>query len=475
MIVIGSHNDTKKGLVTLAEPDLLYHTAIIGQSGSGKSFFISRFIEEIILRTRARVLVIDPNGDFVNSYLPQPDSFWTSAHIASEFSRLNDLESKTIRSFETKSAFVYDWSRRQFQILTPDIKIENQILPNVNIAPLKLHWKELDYEQDFFLDLDPKIYPKLYQGYITCVHYIEEGFSKDHPNGYAIEDLEEIANNFAGHKIAMGSLSTASTTLSAGAILTDDDWVSVRLMLRDLRKRFNRLWHIGALKGKSKLLPDLTDFVKNGFKAHPWDACIMGLNGLLLNENLFAVNSALNEISKECAKRWASVKRREAALHQKNTLGQQPESTSQGAMSKIDDRSPTFVIIDEAHNFAPEEPINALQKHVSDRIATIAAEGRKYGLFLVLATQRPTKLRRGLLSECENVSLLRIQSKTERSRAAKALGIPSDTVDQVSTFPSGTALMHGPWVPGSLTVKSAPARSLLGGAGIDPTSWIGRP
>lgn len=113
-----------------------------------------------------------------------------------------------------------------------------------------------------------------------------------------------------------------------------------------------------------------------------------------------------------------------------------------GGSAPVDDRQPTFVIIDEAHNFVPDTPINTLQEQVSNRIAAIAAEGRKYGLFLVLATQRPSKLRKGLLSECENASLLKIQSKAERIHAAEVLGIPAETVEQISTFPPGTALLH---------------------------------
>ena len=480
MIVIGSHIDSKKGIVTLDEQDLLYHTAVIGQSGSGKSYFISRYIEEIILRSHARVVTIDPNGDFTNCYLAQPDAFWVSPQMAQEFSRLQTFENKILRNFETKSAFTYDWSRRNFLIVSSDVNTSNQIRPNVRLAPLKVHWKELDYEQDFFLDLNPKSHPKLYQGYISCVHYIDEVVANEYPSGCSIEDLEEVANNFASRRIAMGTLSDKSTTLSAGAILDNDDWVAVRLMLRDLRKRFNRIWHIGSLRGIDSPPPDLTSYIVSGFRSNAWDFCAISLAGLQLNEMLFAANSALDQISKACVRRWASVKRREAVQHQTQTkAGEQHEpsaivASNASPPARIDDRRPTFVVIDEAHNFAPEEPLNELQKHVSDRIATIAAEGRKYGLFLILATQRPSKLRRGLLSECENASLLRIQAKSERTHAAEALGIPAETLDRISTFPSGVALMHGPWVPGALTVRAAPARSILGGTGIDPDSWVGR-
>jgi len=40
------------------------HTVIIAQSGSGKSFFLGRLIEEIMIKSKARCLILDPNGDF---------------------------------------------------------------------------------------------------------------------------------------------------------------------------------------------------------------------------------------------------------------------------------------------------------------------------------------------------------------------------------------------------------------------------
>jgi type IV secretory pathway VirB4 component len=39
------------------------HTVIIAQSGSGKSFFLGRLIEEILTKSKARCLILDPNGD----------------------------------------------------------------------------------------------------------------------------------------------------------------------------------------------------------------------------------------------------------------------------------------------------------------------------------------------------------------------------------------------------------------------------
>ena len=51
-------------LITVQSNDIGTHTIIIGQSGSGKSFFLGRFIEEILLKTKSRCVILDPNSDF---------------------------------------------------------------------------------------------------------------------------------------------------------------------------------------------------------------------------------------------------------------------------------------------------------------------------------------------------------------------------------------------------------------------------
>ncbi len=49
---------------------------------------------------------------------------------------------------------------------------------------------------------------------------------------------------------------------------------------------------------------------------------------------------------------------------------------------------PFFIVNDEAHNFAPK----GLESPTKSALKEIAQEGRKYGVFLVMATQRPTLL-----------------------------------------------------------------------------------
>ena len=49
----------------------------------------------------------------------------------------------------------------------------------------------------------------------------------------------------------------------------------------------------------------------------------------------------------------------------------------------------------------------------SDRAVQIAAEGRKYGLYLLTSTQRPNKVHENVVSQCDNLLLMRMNSQAD--------------------------------------------------------------
>jgi uncharacterized protein len=55
------------------------------------------------------------------------------------------------------------------------------------------------------------------------------------------------------------------------------------------------------------------------------------------------------------------------------------------------DRQPALLVINEAHNVCPDAPADANQALATEHLIAIAAEGRKYGLYLLRATQRPPR------------------------------------------------------------------------------------
>lgn len=80
-----------------------------------------------------------------------------------------------------------------------------------------------------------------------------------------------------------------------------------------------------------------------------------------------------------------------------------------------------FVVLDEAHIFAPEKD----QSESLSAVIDMASRGRKRGYCLIPATQRPAKLNKDVAAECNNKLIGRASLDIDRKRAADELGFTS--------------------------------------------------
>jgi DNA helicase HerA-like ATPase len=112
-----------------------------------------------------------------------------------------------------------------------------------------------------------------------------------------------------------------------------------------------------------------------------------------------------------------------------------------------EERRPVLIVIDEAHNLCPPDPKSLIQRVLTDQIIQIAAEGRKFGLWLFLSTQRPTKIHPNVLSQCDNLGLMRMSSPRDLVELADVFGYaPTALIEQSPTFVQGQALFAGGFV-----------------------------
>jgi uncharacterized protein len=112
------------------------------------------------------------------------------------------------------------------------------------------------------------------------------------------------------------------------------------------------------------------------------------------------------------------------------------------------ERRPVLIVLDEAHNFCPPTAETPLGVAVRDRLVQIAAEGRKYGLWLLLSTQRPSKIHPGVLTQCDNLTLMRMNSPADLAELADVFGfVPRQLLERAARFIQGEALLAGGFVP----------------------------
>ena len=93
-------------------------------------------------------------------------------------------------------------------------------------------------------------------------------------------------------------------------------------------------------------------------------------------------------------------------------------------------QQPILVVIDEAHLFVPEGEDSPAHRTLS----AIAKEGRKYGVGLLLVSQRPSELDSTVLSQCGSLIAMRLTNASDRSRVASS--VPDDLGGLIDLLPS---------------------------------------
>ncbi|MBC2771019.1 ATP-binding protein [Pusillimonas minor] len=82
-----------------------------------------------------------------------------------------------------------------------------------------------------------------------------------------------------------------------------------------------------------------------------------------------------------------------------------------------DARHPIVLVCDEAHLYLPSSAASTgpLEKRALENFERIAKEGRKYGVGLMVVSQRPSDVSTTILSQCSNIISLRLANKTDQA------------------------------------------------------------
>jgi DNA helicase HerA-like ATPase len=151
-----------------------------------------------------------------------------------------------------------------------------------------------------------------------------------------------------------------------------------------------------------------------------------------------------------------------------------PDESLSVVLSVLDDlwlrreeRRPVLLVIDEAHNVCSPELSGTLGVAVRERIIQIAAEGRKYGLWMLLSTQRPSKVHPGVISQCDNLGLMKMSSPADLAELGDIFGfVPAELLSRAAGFEQGQALLAGGFAPVDGIVRMRTRYTHEGGADV---------
>lgn len=112
---------------------------------------------------------------------------------------------------------------------------------------------------------------------------------------------------------------------------------------------------------------------------------------------------------------------------------------------KADKRTPIAIICDEAHLYLPtRELMSGDETNSVKEFERIAKEGRKYGVSLIIVSQRPADLNRTIISQCNNFIVLRLTNGTDQNTIHNLLpDSMNHSLDQISILDVGEAVIIG--------------------------------
>jgi DNA helicase HerA-like ATPase len=332
------------------------HTFLCGQSGSGKTYSLGLVLERLLLETDLRILVLDPNSDFV---------------------RLGRVREGADGGLAAR----YQGAAGGIAVRTAGDGDD----------PLRLAYPELGpAAQAAVLRLDP------------------------------IADREEYA-------VLTAALERWDPQLLGELAGTDSP---------EARRLLQRAQNLGVLE---------------------WAIWSRGVQGSVLEES---VDPDLRCLVVDLGSLGT---RAEQALAAEAVLAKLWERRSE--------RSPVLVVIDEAHNVCPSVPEDPLTALATEHAVRIAGEGRKFGLYLLLSTQRPQKVHENVLSQCDNLLLMRMNSTADLGFVGDVFSfVPSSLLERATTFRQGEALAAGKISPHPALLRFGARVSEEGGGDV-PSDW----
>ena len=107
-------------------------------------------------------------------------------------------------------------------------------------------------------------------------------------------------------------------------------------------------------------------------------------------------------------------------------------------------KMPVVIALEEAQNYIPEinqKDRESISRKVFERIAR---EGRKYGLSLLVSSQRPSELSKTVLSQCNSFIVHRIQNPDDQTYIRKLVSAAnSEILSQLPTLPQQHVIIMG--------------------------------
>lgn len=113
------------------------------------------------------------------------------------------------------------------------------------------------------------------------------------------------------------------------------------------------------------------------------------------------------------------------------------------------DARPITLVCDEAHVYIPTDfQLTAAQRRMVEIFENIAKEGRKFGITLFVASQRPSELNKTIMAQCANYIVMKLNNENDKGMIKGMMPAGSaDVIETTTMFSPGDCIVVGDACP----------------------------
>ncbi|MFS6937553.1 anti-phage-associated helicase HerA [Neisseria animaloris] len=397
------------------------HIAVVGSTGSGKSHTVSSLLQQVVSQkegnfslNNSHIIIFDIHSEYKTAF-PEANHLDIS-NLKLPYWLLNSSELEEIL-LDTGERDNYNQASVFRQLVTLNKKKHNPDAENIYYdSPFKFKITEIlnalhNIKNETINSKSPK----------KCMFVTSE------EDGEELEYEEKINKYFDGR---YEFKPTKSQSISKG---TYADGTLEKFFLRfeskvnDARLKFlfdNELFDL-----------DLTSVLKNilGYQNNHSNVTVLDLSGIPF-EVLSITVSLISRLLFD--------------------YGYHYKQFSSNISDRISNNDAPFLLVyEEAHKYVPKSDL-VKYRSAQQSIERIAKEGRKYGITLLLATQRPSEVSETIFAQCSNFIVMRLTNPNDQNYITRLL--PDTLGNMTNKLPilrSGEALLLGEAVVMPLFVK----------------------
>lgn len=396
------------------------HIGVVGSTGSGKSCAVAKMLQEVVGIN---------NGSNLNKET-QKNSHIIIFDIHSEYKsafELKDSEQFIVNNLNVEKMCIPYWLMNSEELESLFIE-SNEMNSHNQISQFKravILSKEkhnpnmkITYDMPVYFDIK-EVYNFIYNLNSEVISKLEGEYGKPKKkDGTLVSDITEYLNDTYEFVLS----STASTTKASNG-------------------PFNGEFERFLTRIETKLSDKRLDFItqpkkENGdiYKTDDFSEILKQFIGYINKSNITIID--LSGIPFEVLSITVSLVSRlifDFAFHY---------SKNKHKIGELND-IPFMIVCEEAHNYIPKSggsEYNASKKSIE----RIAKEGRKYGLSLMVVSQRPSEVSETIFSQCNNFVVLRLTNFNDQNCVKRLLPDNNNSlVDGLPTLSAGEALIVG--------------------------------